>query len=78
MEYRVQYFNDIPEDDCVEVKKLEEFVKDFEIIICRFGSAYSKESIKQVEDSHRGVILRLTNGNLIYGYDIRSKLIKAI
>lgn len=73
MEFDVVYF--YPESDSVEVEELSEFIKDADIVITE-GSAYSIESIKGVEDSLRGAIIRFNDDLYEQGYRVTSKLVK--
>lgn len=76
MEYNVVYF-ELEDDniDNISEEFLAEFIKDSEIIICG-KYAYSKDLIKCIGDSLRGAVLRFTDGNFTYGYNITSKLVK--
>lgn len=78
MEYFIICFEDKSDDDYVEVKELEKFLEDAEILISNLGIAWSKSFIKNIENSSRGAIIRFADGFTTYGYNIESKLVKAI
>lgn len=73
--YDIVPFEDLHDNEYVDIQDLETFIEDAEIVIVNFGMAYSKSSITSVGDSLRGAVLDLKDGTIIYGYDVQSKLV---
>jgi hypothetical protein len=76
-EYELINFDGIPSDDYVEVAELEKFIEDAEIVISDYGSAWSKDFIVGVIESHRGASLLFKDKMSTYGYNIKCKLVKS-
>ncbi|WP_159522805.1 hypothetical protein [Sunxiuqinia indica] len=76
IEYDIVIFNSIPDDEYVDIKELEKFIEDAEIILSNYGMAWSRCFVNKVGDSLRGATLEFNDGLMIYGYDIESKLVR--
>lgn len=72
MEYNVLIFESKNYDD---LKELEEFIKDAEIIISNYGLAWKKSYIKNIINSFHGPAIEFIDGDITYGHDIYSKLV---
>ena len=71
-EYEIVNFDHTSE---VDVKELEQFIADAEIVISNFGVAWSKIFIEKVGYSLRGATLEFKDGTMTHGYNVESKLV---
>lgn len=75
-EYDVIQFNGIPDNEYVDIKELEKFIEDAEIVLSNYGTAWSRSFIDKVGDSLRGATLEFKNGLMTYGYNVKGKLVR--
>ena len=61
IEYNIIPFEN-ENDDYIEIEKLKSFLINAEIIISSWGVAWPKSSIEEIEESHRGAMIRFING----------------
>lgn len=76
IEYDIITFDDIPNDEYVDIEKLEKFIEDAEIILSSYGMAWDRKYINKVGDSLRGATLEFKDGLMTYGYNVESKLVR--
>jgi len=77
-EYDIIQFYGIPDDQDVDIKELEKFIEDAEIVLSSYGMAWSKSFINKVGDSLRGATLEFNDGLMTYGYNVQSKLVRKV
>ena len=64
-------------DEFIKADDLKKFISDAEIIISDYEDAWHKDFIKEVSEKHRGAALDLKDGMFTWGYNVKSKLVKA-
>lgn len=76
IEYDIIQFDGIPDDEYVDIKELEKFIDDAEIVLSSYGMAWDRKFINKVGDSLRGATLEFNDGLMTYGYNVASKLVR--
>jgi hypothetical protein len=77
-EYDIIQFDGIPDDEYVDIKELEKFIENAEIVLSSYGMAWSKSFINKVGNSLRGATLEFNDGLMTYGYNVKGKLVRKV